>query len=261
MLPLLQVNVHAPAVMKCSSCRRQQDVVVVDGKSHHESTCGWGTAGVSPVLFSDPEGPRHASLYATAGPAARENSGPKTFFVHRAATGTSPSRLALSAEVPGDFPQSASSRGAGPQGSARRLSVCLLRIACLGGAPPDIRASVRGHLVDVLPADAKSGAPGGQLSCSRFYSCSPPLLWLAECRRQHPPHPKGKLFPRKKAFVPHLPCGDRRHPARAMSVVSRRRQLRTQSSASCAHFSTCLASHIVDRARSSDGQRFHCRVV
>ena len=38
-------------------------------------TCVWGTDGVSPVLFSGPEGPRHASLYATAGPAARGNSG------------------------------------------------------------------------------------------------------------------------------------------------------------------------------------------
>ena len=127
MLPLLQVNVDAPAVMKCSPCCRQQDVVVVDGKSHHESTCGWGTAGVSPVLFSDPEGPRHASLYATAGPAARENSGPKTFFVNRAATGTSPSRLALSAEVPGDFPQSGRVERGRAAGCPRALSVCLLR--------------------------------------------------------------------------------------------------------------------------------------
>ena len=50
----------------------------VSPRSHH---LWWGTARVSPVLFRSPEGPRHASLYATAGPVARENSGPRAVSV------------------------------------------------------------------------------------------------------------------------------------------------------------------------------------
>ena len=52
------------------ACRRPRP-------ASRRGTCGWGTAGVSPVLFCGPEGPRHASLYATAGPAVQGNSGPE----------------------------------------------------------------------------------------------------------------------------------------------------------------------------------------
>jgi hypothetical protein len=52
-----------------------------------------------------------------------------------ATAGTSPSRLALSAEVPGDFPQSGMLRGAR---RARARSPCVCSEACLGGAPPDV---------------------------------------------------------------------------------------------------------------------------
>jgi hypothetical protein len=54
--------------------------------------------------------------------------GPRgAFFVDPASAGTSPSRLALSAEVPGDFPQSGRVERGRAAGCPRALSVCLLR--------------------------------------------------------------------------------------------------------------------------------------
>jgi hypothetical protein len=122
-------------------CERGSRVVVVACRRPRPAsrcgTCGWGTAGVSPVLFCGPEGPRHASLYATAGPAVQGNSGPE-----------GPSSLTPRPrgprlhgwhslpKCPGTFLRAGGLRGAGQQ-AARARSPCVCSEACLGGAPPE----------------------------------------------------------------------------------------------------------------------------
>ena len=79
----------------------------------------WDTARVSPVLLGARR-PPHASLYPMAGSAAWATSGRSRLRAPTPA-GTGPLRVALSAEVPGDFPQSEGVE------SAEHVSVCLLR--------------------------------------------------------------------------------------------------------------------------------------
>ena len=85
----------------------------------------WGTARVSPVLFRSPEGPRHASLYATAGPVARENSGPRAVSVLPRPQGPRLHGWHSLPKCPGTFLRAGDERGRAC--AHRTLSVCVLR--------------------------------------------------------------------------------------------------------------------------------------
>ena len=91
----------------------------------------WGTARVSPVLFKG-QWPRHASLYATAGPTAQVNSGPRTVFVPLRPWGPRLHGWHSLPRCPGTFLRAGCERGR----ARHHASPCVCSEACLGGTPP-----------------------------------------------------------------------------------------------------------------------------
>ena len=97
-------------------------------RQHSPKVTCVGTTGVSPVLFKVPEGSQTRITVRYGRTRGAGKLGPRGLLRAPAAAGTWPSRLALSAEVPGDFPQSEFDerglRRASPYvGSEKRVSV------------------------------------------------------------------------------------------------------------------------------------------
>ena len=91
----------------------------------------WDTAGVSPVLFEYPWRARTRITVCYRRTCGTGKLRLESLLRAPVTAGTWPSRLALSTEVRGDFPQSGELRGA----FAKR-SPCVCSEACLGGVPP-----------------------------------------------------------------------------------------------------------------------------
>ena len=98
-----------------------------------------GHRRVSPVLFSDPEGPDTHHCTLRPDPQRGKTRGPSLLRSPRSHGDLAFTAGTLCRSARGLSSEREFERGR-TTGIRTRLSVCLLRIACLGGAPPDIRA-------------------------------------------------------------------------------------------------------------------------